>query len=317
MTFSRRSMNNNRIKIGTRGSKLALWQAGQVESALSAAFPQTGFEKQVIRTKGDMILDVALSRIGDKGLFTKEIENALLNHEIDLAVHSLKDLPTELPEGLAFAGMLRRGEVRDVLISREGRKLNELTAKDKIATSSLRRRAQLLHFNQDLNIIDIRGNVDTRIKKMRDGHCDALVMAGAGIIRLGHEQLITEYLDPFLVVPAAGQGAVAIEIREDDERMLNYVSAIADDDTWTMAMAERAFLRTLEGGCQVPVGCYCEKKGDRLLLTGILAAVDGSKLISRSGLCLPEEASETAIELAFAILDSGGQSILQQIRPTE
>jgi hydroxymethylbilane synthase len=317
MIFFHQSMSNKTIKIGTRGSQLALWQAEQVQAYLVAAFPRLGVETTIIKTKGDIILDVPPSNIGDKGLFTKEIENALLNREVDLAVHSLKDLPTELPDGLIIGGILPRGEVRDVLISKDGRKLAEMTGNDRIATSSLRRKAQLLHFNPELNVIDIRGNVDTRIQKMKDGYCDALIMAGAGIIRLGYQDLITEYLDPTLILPAVSQGAVAIEVREDDEATLQLINAIGDEDTWSITMAERAFLRTLEGGCQIPLGCYCEKNGEKLRITGILARLDGKKLIRRSIDCLLEEASEKAIELAQSIIDDGGQVILQQIRSGE
>ncbi|MGV8090797.1 MAG: hydroxymethylbilane synthase [Mangrovibacterium sp.] len=317
MIFFHQSMSNKTIKIGTRGSKLALWQAEQVQAYLADAFPRLAVKKTIIKTKGDIILDVSLSNIGDKGLFTKEIENALLNGEVDLAVHSLKDLPTELPDGLIIGGMLPRGEVRDVLISKDGRKLSEMTGNDRIATSSLRRKAQLLHFNPELNLIDIRGNVDTRIQKMKDGYCDALIMAGAGMIRLGYQDMITEYLNPTLMLPAVSQGAVAIEIRENDEATLQLINAITDEDTWSITMAERAFLRTLEGGCQVPLGCYCEKNGEKLRITGILAGLDGKKLIRKSIDCLLEEASEKAIELAQSIINDGGQVILQQIRSEE
>jgi hydroxymethylbilane synthase len=317
MTYLHQSMRSNTIKIGTRGSKLALWQAEQVRAGLAAVFPDLTFEKTIIKTKGDVILDVSLSEIGDKGLFTREIEHALLNREIDLAVHSLKDLPTELPEGLTIGGMLPCGEVRDVLISREGKKLAHLNRNDKIATSSLRRKAQLLHFNPELNIIDIRGNVDTRIKKMQEGYCDALVMAGAGIIRLGYQELITEFLDPELILPAVSQGTVAIEIREDDERIMQLTDAVNDEDTRLISLAERAFLRTLEGGCQVPVGCYCEKKGGKLKITGILAGLDGKRLIRKTLDSSLDEASEKAIELAQSIIDDGGEELLLQIRTTQ
>jgi hydroxymethylbilane synthase len=307
-------MKHKTIKIGTRGSKLALWQAEQVKAAIEKAFPQMMVETIVIKTKGDIILDVALSKIGDKGLFTKEIENALLNNEIDIAVHSLKDLPTELPEGLAIGGMLPRGEVRDVFISRDGRTLEQMTDNDKIATSSLRRKAQLLNINPNLNIVDIRGNVDTRLQKMNDGYCDAMVMAGAGILRLGYDNKITHFLDPHIVTPAVSQGAVAIEMREDDEPTQQVVDAISDTLTWQTTMAERCLLRTLEGGCQVPVGCYSEVNGQQIKLTGMAASVDGKNLIRQSVTTSLDEASEKAIELAESILDCGGNEILKQIR---
>jgi len=314
MTYSTKLMSNKTIKIGTRGSKLALWQANQVKAAISAAFPELNVEIVVIKTKGDIILDVSLSKIGDKGLFTKEIETALLNDEVDLAVHSLKDLPTELPEGLCIGGMLPRGEVRDVFISKDGRKLNEMTPNDKIATSSLRRKAQLLAHEPSLNIVDIRGNVDTRLKKMEEGHCDALLMAGAGIIRLGYEKYITEFLSPDVVLPAVSQGAVAIEVRDEDERIQRIIDAISDEQTWTTTMAERWLLRTLEGGCQVPVACFSEVNGKELTLTGLVASVDGTQVIRQSVTCPLEEGSEKAIELADSILERGGKRILDQIR---
>lgn len=307
-------MSNNTIKIGTRGSKLALWQADQVKAALSAAFPDLTIETCIIKTKGDIILDVSLSKIGDKGLFTKEIEKALLDGEVDLAVHSLKDLPTELPEGLCLGGMLPRGEVRDVFISKDGRKLAEMTPQDRIATSSLRRKAQLLAANPDLTIVDIRGNVETRLRKMEEGHCDALIMAGAGILRLGYDKYITEFIAPELVLPAVSQGAVAIEIREDDERIQSIIDAISDDLTWETTLAERWLLRTLEGGCQVPVACYSEVDNGQLTLTGLVASVDGKQVIKKSVQCPMDEASEKAIELAEMIVADGGLKILSEIR---
>ncbi len=309
-------MTKKTIKIGTRGSKLALWQAETVKSELEKAHPTLQFELKIIKTKGDKILDVALSKIGDKGLFTKEIEQALYDNRIDLAVHSLKDLPTELPENLIVGGMLKRAEVRDVFISKDGRKLSEFTANDKIATSSLRRQAQLLHYNSELQIVDIRGNVETRLKKMNDGHCDALIMAGAGILRLGYDEVITEFLNTDLMLPAVSQGAVAIEIREDDEYTQLLVDAVTDELTRSTTLAERSLLRELEGGCQVPVGCYSEVNGDKIKLTGMVASLDGKIRICKSVETSMEEASEKAIELAQTILDAGGKEILDSIRPT-
>ncbi|KOH43496.1 hydroxymethylbilane synthase [Sunxiuqinia dokdonensis] len=309
-------MTKKTIKIGTRGSKLALWQAETVKSELEKAHPTLQFELKIIKTKGDKILDVALSKIGDKGLFTKEIEQALYDNKIDLAVHSLKDLPTELPENLIVGGMLKRADVRDVFISKDGRKLSEFTASDKIATSSLRRQAQLLHYKPDLQIVDIRGNVETRLKKMNDGHCDALIMAGAGILRLGYDEVITEFLDTDVMLPAVSQGAVAIEIREDDDYTQLLVDAVTDETTRATTLAERSLLRELEGGCQVPVGCFSEVNGDRIKLTGMVASLDGKIRIKKSVETTLDEASEKAIELAQLILDAGGKEILDSIRPS-
>ncbi len=307
-------MNKQSIIIGTRGSKLALWQAETVKGELEKVYSQLEVTIKIIKTKGDKILDVSLSKIGDKGLFTKEIELALYDNEVDIAVHSLKDLPTELPEGLIVGGMLKRAEVRDVFISKDGRKLSEFTPNDKIATSSLRRKAQLLKFNPNLTIVDIRGNVDTRIQKMNDGHCDALVMAAAGVMRLGYHDVITEILEPEIMLPAVGQGAIAIEIREDDEATQRILEKITDEETRITTLAERALLRTLEGGCQVPVGCFSEVEKNQIKLTGMVCSLDGKKLIKKSVQVQLDEASEAAIAMAQSILDEGGKDILDQIR---
>lgn len=307
----------SKIKIGTRGSKLAMWQAEEVRRKLSEVHPELETELVVIHTKGDKILDTALSKIGDKGLFTRELEQALLDSEIDIAVHSLKDMPTELPEGLMFGGVLERGEVRDAFISRDGRRLSELTANDKVATSSLRRKAQLLALFPHLTVVDIRGNVDTRIQKMQDGHCDGLVVAGAGMERLGLSNLITEYLDPQTVLPAVSQGAIAIEMREDDEDIYELVDLINHFATWQAIVAERAFLRTMEGGCQIPLACYTSVVEGRFRMDAMVASLDGTKLIKDSFECNPEEASEEAIMLAQRMLENGAEEILNIIRGNE
>lgn len=302
------------IRIGTRGSRLALWQAHEVQKQLEAAFEGLKTEVVVIQTKGDKILDVALSKIGDKGLFTKEIEQALLDGMIDVAVHSLKDMPTELPEGLQLAGVLPRGEVRDVFLSRDGRRLQEFSGNDKVGTSSLRRQSQLLNHYPYLQLVDIRGNVQSRIQKMQEGYCEGLIMAGAGIQRLGLEELITEYLPISTMLPAVSQGAVCFEIREDDEDIWPFVEALNDGPTWQRVMAERAFLRTLEGGCQVPVACYTELHDGRMEIQGLVASLDGTKLIREKCVCMPEEATELAIELAEKLLASGAKALLKEIR---
>ncbi|MGQ8337888.1 hydroxymethylbilane synthase [Sunxiuqinia sp. A32] len=307
-------MSKQIVTIGTRGSRLALWQSETVKAELEKAHPHIQVKIEIIKTKGDKILDVSLSKIGDKGLFTKEIEQVLLDESVDLAVHSLKDLPTELPEGLIIGGMLPRAEVRDVFISKDGRKLSEFTANDKIATSSLRRKSQLLAYNPSLTIVDIRGNVDTRIKKMNDGHCDALVMAGAGIMRLGYTEVITELLDPEILMPAVSQGAIAIEIRQDDETIQEILDKITDEETQIVTMAERALLRHLEGGCQVPVACFSQVNKDQYKMTGMVASIDGSRIIKKEISAPLQEASEAAIELAQSILEDGGKEILDEIR---
>jgi hydroxymethylbilane synthase len=307
-------MTIEKINIGTRSSKLALWQAHQVKEALINIYPQIVVNIIPIKTKGDAVLDVALSKIGDKGLFTREIENALLKGQIDIAVHSLKDLPTILPAGLTLGGVLPRGEVRDVLVSRGRRKLKDMNPGDRIGTSSLRRQAQILHYNPELKVVDIRGNVNTRLRKMHEGHCDALVMAGAGFIRLGLESEITEYLDADIMLPAVSQGAVAMEIRDHDAKVAQIVSKITDETTLLTTSAERTFLHTIEGGCQIPVGCFSEIKDHRISLTGMVASVDGCTVLKETMEGELEIAGIVAAELARKILAMGGKEILSSLR---
>ena len=307
-------MSDKTIRIGTRKSDLAMWQAREVSDALTGAFPGLNVEIVKISTKGDAVLDVALSKIGDKGLFTREIELALADGRIDMAVHSLKDLPTALPEGLVVGGVLPRGEVRDVLISTQKLSLKEMPDGARVGTSSLRRQAQLLHFNPGLEVVDIRGNVNTRLRKMKEGHCDALLMAGAGILRLGLDNEISEFVDPSVILPAVSQGAVAVEIRENDPEVEAFLKGINDVTTWKSTMAERAFLRTIEGGCQVPVGCYSQMSGSSIRLTGMVASVDGKKLLRESVGGDIKDAEVMASGLAETLLAQGGKEILDQIR---
>lgn len=302
------------IKIGTRGSKLALYQANLTKQILLDTFPKIKVEVEIIKTKGDKILDVALSKIGDKGLFTKELETALLDKRVDIAVHSLKDLPTLLPTGLKLGAVLKRAEYRDALVSKNGLKLNELTANHVIATSSLRRQAGLLQINPNFKIVDIRGNVETRLKKMNDGYCDAMIMAAAGLQRLNLDKYITEILEPEVIIPATSQGAIAIESRINDSRIENYLQKINHLNTWNAISAERGFLNTIEGGCQVPVGCYSKIENNNLEITGFVAAIDGSKYISDSVKGTVENARETGEKLAQKLIDKGAKTILAEIR---
>ncbi len=305
---------NKTIKIGTRGSKLALYQANRLKRELLEQFPDTEFEIIIIKTKGDKILDVALSKIGDKGLFTKEIETALLDNTIDMAVHSLKDLPTVLPEGLILGGVLERGEFRDALVSIDGKKLADLTTEDIIATSSLRRKAQLLKINPDFKIIDIRGNVNTRIDKMKSGYCTAMVMAAAGLQRLGFDEYISEILDVQSVIPATSQGIIAIETRENDTVITPFIEKINHKQSYLAAIAERKFLNTLEGGCQIPVGCYTEFNEDTFKITGFISMPDSSNLIEGSLSGKKEEAEKIAKELALSFYNQGASKIVEFIR---
>lgn len=305
---------NKTLKIGTRGSKLALWQANEVQRVVKEKFPEVETEIVIIKTKGDKILDVSLSKIGDKGLFTKEIEHALLAGEIDMAIHSFKDMPTEIPTDLIIGAVLPRADVRDVFVSKDGRKLSEMTHNDKIGTSSLRRKAQLLAYNPNLQVVDIRGNVETRLERMQEGICDAMIMAGAGFIRLGYDNLITEFLDTDIMLPAVSQGAIAVEIREDDESIIAIMDAINDENTWIECMAERCLLRTLEGGCQVPVGCVSKVSDEQFVMDALVASLDGSQRIREKITCSIELATEKAIELGELILNKGAREILDSIR---
>lgn len=307
-------MVKNIVRIGTRGSKLALYQAYRVKDELQHHFPDITFSIDIIKTKGDKILDVALSKIGDKGLFTKEIEEALFNHEIDMAVHSLKDLPTRFPEGAKLGAVLKRGEVRDALISSDGRKIENLTSDDVIATSSLRRKAQLLRINKDFKIVEIRGNVNTRIRKMEDGYCNVMVMSAAGLQRLEMDEYISEYLEPEIMIPACSQGAIAVEIRDNDAFAESIVSKINDQESFVATEAERAFLRTLEGGCQIPVGSFSKIEGDRFKITGFISSIDGTKFIRESVEGDVSQATYLSIKLAKNLYDRGGEQILKAIR---
>lgn len=307
-------MNKNTIRIGTRGSQLALYQAKRTQKELAEKFPDLSVEIEVIKTKGDKILDVALSKIGDKGLFTKEIENALLAGTVDIAVHSLKDLPTVLPDGLKLGAVLERGEYRDALVSKDGRKLSELTPGDTIATSSLRRKAGLLKLNKNFKIVDIRGNVNTRLRKMEEGHCDAMIMAAAGLQRLELDRYITEILEPDVLIPATSQGVIAIESRTDDARIDEYLKEINHRETWIAIEAERSFLHTIEGGCQVPVGCFTRFEKDKFRITGFVASVDGTQFLIDEETGTVENAHETGKKLAHKLREKGAAEILATIR---
>lgn len=304
----------NSIKIASRGSKLALYQSNKVKEELEKSFPGKTFEIKIIKTKGDKILDVALSKIGDKGLFTKELETSLLAGETDLAVHSLKDIPTELPQGLTLGGVLERANFCDALVSKTGKQLHQLDETDIIATSSLRRKAQLLHINPKLKIVDIRGNVDTRLQKMHDGYCTAMIMASAGLQRLGYQDKITEIIDPESIIPAVSQGAIAIEIRDHDSSIKSLIDKINHQPTLLAVSAERVFLRALEGGCQVPIGCYSKVTHDRYKITGFVSDLDGSQMLKDSMEGDLSSAQDIARALAESFCRKGALEIIQKIR---
>lgn len=301
------------IVIGTRGSKLALWQAEHIASLIRERFPAIEVNLKKIVTTGDKILDVPLAKIGGKGLFTKELENAMLSGEIDLAVHSLKDMPTELPEGLMLAAITIRADASDAFVSLRYNSLDELPQGAKVGTSSLRRRAQILKYRPDLQTIDLRGNLDTRIKKLENQEMDAIILATAGLKRLGLEQYITQILPAAICLPAVGQGALAIETRQDDAEVLSVLEFLNDNDTIAAVTAERAYLREVQGGCQVPVGVYGKVNGDQLLLEATILKVDGTREVREKicGGCA--EAEKLGIKLAQKMLAAGGKEILDEL----
>ncbi len=307
-------MYPNKITIGTRGSKLALYQAYKVKSEIEKLDASINIEVKIIKTKGDKILDVALSKIGDKGLFTKELEVALLNKEIDFAVHSLKDLPTELPEEFCLGAVLERADFRDALVSKNNIKLKDLTPEHTIATSSLRRVAGLKKINPDFKIVDIRGNVNTRLQKMEDGYCDAMIMAAAGLKRLELDHYITEILEPSEFIPAVAQGAIAIESRSDDEIINNFLKLINHQDTLNQVTAERSFMKTLMGGCQVPVGSYSKLENNILTITGFVSSLDGKQYLKETITDDVEKADQIGKDLAQQLINLGANDILNSIR---
>ena len=304
----------SKLVIGTRGSKLALYQAKLVKSKLETAYPTLEVEINIIKTKGDKILDIALSKIGDKGFFTKEIQDALYNKEVDIAVHSLKDLPTELPKGSQLGAILERVNHRDVLVSVGGKKLSEFTSEDKIATSSLRRKSQLIQMNKEVQLVEIRGNVDTRIRKMHDGHCEGMIMAAAGIERLGLQEHITEYLNETQMLTAPGQGAIAIEIREEDNDILEVLSVLNHKESAICVTAERSFLNRLEGGCQIPFAAHATLDGDTLSVEGLVSTLDGRKMQRETITGKSKDAIQLGIDLANSIQDNGGYEILEEVK---
>ena len=303
-----------KIKIGTRGSKLALWQAGWVQSALYKKDPLLSVEIKVIKTKGDKILDVPLAMVGGKGLFVKEIEEALLDGRIDLAVHSMKDMPAEIAAGLCIGAIPQREISQDVLISQNGLSFSELANGAGIGTSSLRRSAQLLHARPDIVILPLRGNLDTRLKKLESGDMDAIIVAAAGVKRLGFEHKITEYLDENIMLPAVGQGALCIETREKDTDISQVVDSLNHRETRSVVLGERAFLHCLEGGCQIPIAARGKIEKNIFTIVGLVATVDGATII-RDTMSGPEEDSErVGVKLAERLLSMGAREILEDLK---
>ena len=304
----------SKLIIGTRGSKLALFQANLVERKLNTAYPNLEVAINIIKTKGDKILDLALSKIGDKGLFTKEIQDSLYKKEIDIAVHSLKDLPTVLPKSTQLGAILERANHRDVLVSIDGKKLTDFTSDNTIATSSLRRKSQLIKLNKEVQVVDIRGNVDTRIRKMHDGYCQGIIIAAAGVERLELQSHITEYLNENQMLTAPGQGAIAIEVREGDDEVLDILSILNHKKSSICVTAERSFLNRLEGGCQIPFAAHATINGDILTIEGMVSTLDGSKMQREIIKGNIKEAIQLGIDLADSIKINGGNEILEEVK---
>jgi hydroxymethylbilane synthase len=307
----------NTVIIGTRGSDLALWQARWVEQELRTRYPALSLQTVIIKTIGDKILDSPLSKIGDKGLFTKEIEKALLENEIDLAIHSLKDVPTKVESGLKLGAISEREDVRDVFISHPAKKyasLNDVPNGGTIATGSLRRKCQLLFHRPDLSIVDIRGNLKTRKEKLEQSDWDGMLLAKAGVTRLGWSSMISEIFSPTFILPAVGQGALGIEIRENDTELQKLIDPLNDTHTFRATAGERALLRRLEGGCQIPIGTYGRIENGRFLLDAVVGSLDGKRIVRGSIEGVPEESERDGITLAEELLSRGAREILDEIR---
>ena len=302
-----------RLRIGTRASQLALTQSQWVRDKVQALLPNTEVELVRISTKGDRILDVPLAKIGGKGLFVKEIEEALLAGEIDMAVHSVKDVPTVLPKGLHIGIVPQREEARDAFVSNRYRNLAELPAGAVVGTSSLRRKAQLLALRPDLQIRDLRGNVGTRLDKLDRGDFDAIILAGAGLKRLHLPARISTLLAPEQMLPAIGQGALGIELRQSDSMLLALMQPLHHLESAVAVAAERAYLARLEGGCQVPIGAYAILSENQLSLTGLIASVDGTTVLRQTRFAPLAEADKLGFELAEELLGRGGKAILEAV----
>lgn len=306
-----------RITIATRGSKLALWQAEHVKSRLLERYPGLEVELLLIKTMGDKIQDVPLAKVGGKGLFVKEIEEALLDGRADLAVHSMKDVPAELPEGLVLGVIPERENLTDALLSVQYDGLDGLPEGARVGTSSLRRRCQLLALRPDLKILNLRGNLDTRVNKLLAGDYDAIIVAQAGMNRLGLSVPKSTPLGPPLFLPAVGQGALGLEYAQDREDLVELLGFLNHPDTHCCVRAERSFLATLEGGCQVPIAGYAHISApNRITLRGLVADVDGKTLIIEEATDKPRDAEELGRRVARAILDRGGREILAEVYGT-
>jgi hydroxymethylbilane synthase len=298
------------FKIGTRGSKLALTQTNFVAQNLKKLMPETNIEICIIKTSGDIMEDISLLKMGGKGVFVKEIEDALLSGAIDLAVHSMKDVPTEVPAGLEFAAILQREDVRDILASKDNRKIEQMPMGARIGTGSLRRASQLLAMLPDVAIIPLRGNLDTRLKKIETEKLAGVIVAAAGMKRMGFADRITQFLPVEIMLPAVGQGALGLEVRTGDDELKKFLVKINHAPTYTEVTAERSFLRHLGGGCRLPIAALGKLEGDKLSLEGLVADPQGSSIIRDKVQGSVFEAEELGKRLAGIILEKGGKKLL-------
>jgi hydroxymethylbilane synthase len=300
------------LRIGTRGSLLAKWQAEFVRKQLFAA---TGIEAEIVivKTEGDRLQHAPLAQIAGRGVFVKELENALLDETIDLAVHSVKDIPTDVPSRLSFPAICRRDDVRDCVVSASGSAIANLRKGARVGTSSLRRQAQLRHLRPDLDVRDLRGNVDTRLRKVESGEYEAILLAKAGLDRLGLTQRASEILSPDAFLPAVGQGAIGVETRLRDEEIGDVLSRLDDAETRSAIVAERSLLRAVQGGCQVPLGAWARLERGALVLEACICSVDGSQYIRQQATAAPEQAAALGQQVASLLLESGGEAILQEV----
>lgn len=304
------------VRIGTRASQLALWQANWTKSQLEKRYPGITVELVKIKTIGDKILDVPLAQVGGKGLFVKEIEEAMLRGEIDLAVHSMKDVPTEFPDGLGLVVTTEREDARDAFVS-DGVRFADLRHGARIGTSALRRQAQLLAVRPDLEMVIIRGNVETRIRKLKEDNLDAVILAAAGLNRLGFTDVITELLSPDFSIPAIGQGALGLECRLDDAKTIEALAFLNHGPTAAAVSAERSLLKRCEGGCQVPIAAHGTVQGEELTLVGFIASVDGSRAVRDTITGPASAATHLGSELAERLLLAGGRQILEEVYQRE
>ena len=304
---------NKTFIIGTRGSKLALFQSNLVKELLEKNYPKYNFVLKKIKTKGDILIDKALDRKIDKGFFVNEIQKMLINEEIHIAVHSLKDLPVESNENLLISAILKRANPQDVFISKNKKKLDDFTENEIIGSSSLRRKAQLLKLNPKLNVIDIRGNVDTRIKKMERGEYDGLILAAAGIERLGLDNYITEFISNADILSAPGQGAIAVEIKKDNIQLKKITSSINDEFSRVTTSTERSFMKLMGGGCNYPIAALSTVKNDKILIDGLVINLNGTKLIRSSAEDNINNWHDLSISLANTFYKKGAQAILNEI----